>query len=102
MFISTHMLQNSYALCDLGVSIIKRVTENQGELQESTHVVLPPVLYSTLEKKDENGLLVCLISSFMCILAVFFYYILQEWIFAPLELDYVLSVLKASHLEVKI
>ncbi|XP_047968754.1 sister chromatid cohesion protein PDS5 homolog A-like isoform X1 [Salvia hispanica] len=50
--------KNSHALCDLGVSIIKRVTENQGELQESTPVVLPPVLYSTLEKKDENGLLV--------------------------------------------
>ncbi|KAG6385675.1 hypothetical protein SASPL_154511 [Salvia splendens] len=50
--------KNSCALCDLGVSIIKRVTENQGELQESKPVVLPPVLYSTLEKKDENGLLV--------------------------------------------
>ncbi|KAL1566908.1 sister chromatid cohesion protein PDS5 A-like [Salvia divinorum] len=50
--------KNSYALCDLGMSIIKRVTENQGELQESTPVALPPVLYSTLEKKDENGLLV--------------------------------------------
>lgn len=66
MLISSHMLQNSYALCDLGVSIIKRVAENQDELQESTPVALPPVLYKTLEKEDENGLLVCLINVPLC------------------------------------
>ncbi|KAH6775849.1 binding protein [Perilla frutescens var. hirtella] len=50
--------KKSYALCDLGVSIIKRLTANQDELQESVSVALPPVLYKTLEKKDENDLLV--------------------------------------------
>ncbi|KAI3466488.1 hypothetical protein Pfo_023151 [Paulownia fortunei] len=51
--------KNLYALCDLGMPIIKRLAPNQDELQDlSASVALPPVLYKPLEKKEENDLLV--------------------------------------------
>ncbi|KAL6553181.1 hypothetical protein OROGR_007023 [Orobanche gracilis] len=47
--------KNLYALCDLGLSIIKRLAPNQDGLQDSSaYVALPPVLYQPLEKKEEN------------------------------------------------
>lgn len=50
--------KKSYALCDLGVSIIKRLAANPDQLQESVSVSLPPVLYKAHEEKDENESLV--------------------------------------------
>ncbi|XP_051133719.1 sister chromatid cohesion protein PDS5 homolog A [Andrographis paniculata] len=47
--------KNLYALCDLGMPIIKRFAPNQDELQDLTSsVVLPIVLYKPLEKKEED------------------------------------------------
>lgn len=50
--------KKSYALCDLGVSILKRLAANPDQLQESVSVALPPVLYKAHEEKDENDSLV--------------------------------------------
>ncbi|KAK4398821.1 Sister chromatid cohesion protein PDS5 [Sesamum angolense] len=51
--------KNLYALCDLGVSILKRLAPKQDDLQGSSEsVTLPSVLYKPLVKKDENDLLV--------------------------------------------
>ncbi|KAL6538568.1 hypothetical protein OROGR_012556 [Orobanche gracilis] len=47
--------KNLYALCDLGLPIIKRLAPNQDRLQDSSaSVVLPPVLYKPLENKEKN------------------------------------------------
>ncbi|GER48127.1 sister chromatid cohesion protein pds5 [Striga asiatica] len=47
--------KNLYALCDLGVLIIKRIAANQDELQElGVPVALPAVLFKPLEKKEEH------------------------------------------------
>ncbi|KAL6544680.1 hypothetical protein OROMI_023542 [Orobanche minor] len=47
--------KNLYALCDLGLPIIKRLAPNQDGLQDSsTSVALPPVLYKPLEKKEKD------------------------------------------------
>ncbi|EPS57807.1 hypothetical protein M569_17010, partial [Genlisea aurea] len=47
--------KNSYALCDLGISIIKRLAPRQGVLEDlSAPVSLPAMLYKLLEKKDES------------------------------------------------
>ncbi|KAL3625005.1 hypothetical protein CASFOL_031673 [Castilleja foliolosa] len=50
--------KNSYALCDVGVRIMKRLAPNQDELHSSAPVALPLVLYKPLEKKEENDSLV--------------------------------------------
>ncbi|KAK6124752.1 hypothetical protein DH2020_041504 [Rehmannia glutinosa] len=51
--------KNSYALCDLGMSIVKRLAPKQDDPQDSTaSVILPSVLYKPLEKKEDNDLLV--------------------------------------------
>ncbi|XP_011086272.1 sister chromatid cohesion protein PDS5 homolog B isoform X2 [Sesamum indicum] len=51
--------KNLYALCDLGMPIIKRLAPKQDDLQDSSvSVILPPVLYKPLEKKEENDSLV--------------------------------------------
>ncbi|XP_011096143.1 sister chromatid cohesion protein PDS5 homolog A isoform X1 [Sesamum indicum] len=51
--------KNLYALCDLGMSILKRLAPKQDDLQGSSEsVTLPSVLYKPLVKKDENDLLV--------------------------------------------
>ncbi|CAA2991927.1 sister chromatid cohesion PDS5 homolog B-like [Olea europaea subsp. europaea] len=48
--------KNSYALCDLGLSIVMRLApKNLQDLGAS--VVLPPTLYRPLEKKEGEGLL---------------------------------------------
>ncbi|CAA2987957.1 sister chromatid cohesion PDS5 homolog A isoform X1 [Olea europaea subsp. europaea] len=47
--------KNSYALCDLGLSIIKRLAPKQDDLQDlNAPVNLPPVLYKPLEKRKGN------------------------------------------------
>ncbi|KAG8365331.1 hypothetical protein BUALT_Bualt18G0093600 [Buddleja alternifolia] len=49
--------KNLYALCDLGMPIIKRLAPSQDYLQDSSaSVTLPPALYKPLEKKEENDL----------------------------------------------
>ncbi|XP_022877905.1 sister chromatid cohesion protein PDS5 homolog A-B-like isoform X3 [Olea europaea var. sylvestris] len=51
--------KNSYALCDLGLSIVKRLAPKQDDLQDlSASVVLPSALYKPLEKKGGNDLLI--------------------------------------------
>ncbi|CAI9783991.1 unnamed protein product [Fraxinus pennsylvanica] len=51
--------KNSYALCDLGLSIIKRLAPKQDDLQDlSASVVLPSALYKPLDKKEGNDSLV--------------------------------------------
>ncbi|GER37526.1 sister chromatid cohesion protein pds5 [Striga asiatica] len=48
--------KNLYALCDLGVPIIKKLASNQDELQDlGAPVPLTPVLFKPLEKKEENN-----------------------------------------------
>ncbi|KAA8519226.1 hypothetical protein F0562_013482 [Nyssa sinensis] len=45
--------KNSHAICDLGLSITKRLAQKQDELQVSITVVfLPPMLYKPCEKKE--------------------------------------------------
>ncbi|KAH6768773.1 binding protein [Perilla frutescens var. frutescens] len=47
--------QNLYALCDLGISIVKRLAPKQDDLDDvSASVILPSGLYKKLTKKDEN------------------------------------------------
>ncbi|CAA0837188.1 binding [Striga hermonthica] len=47
--------KNLYALCDLGLLVIKRIAANQDELQDlGVPVALPPVLFKPFEKKEEN------------------------------------------------
>ncbi|XP_057765095.1 sister chromatid cohesion protein PDS5 homolog A isoform X2 [Salvia miltiorrhiza] len=47
--------QNLYALCDLGMSIVKRLDANQDDLDDSSaSVTLPAGLYKQRTKKDEN------------------------------------------------
>ncbi|GFP93461.1 sister chromatid cohesion protein pds5 homolog b-b [Phtheirospermum japonicum] len=51
--------KNSYALCDLGLSIVKRLAPKQDDPQDSSvSVILPSVLYKPVEKKEDNELLV--------------------------------------------
>ncbi|XP_041993730.1 sister chromatid cohesion protein PDS5 homolog A-like isoform X1 [Salvia splendens] len=51
--------QNSYALCDLGMSIVKRFVPNQDDLHDSTaSVTLPAGIYKQHTKKDDNDSLV--------------------------------------------
>ncbi|KAL6520454.1 hypothetical protein OROHE_017042 [Orobanche hederae] len=51
--------KNSYALCDLGLSIVKRLAQTQDDPQDSSASVnLPSVLYKPLEKKEDSELLV--------------------------------------------
>ncbi|GER52831.1 sister chromatid cohesion protein pds5 [Striga asiatica] len=49
--------KNSYALCDLGLSILKRLAPKQVDPQDSSaSVILPSVLYKPLEKKEDDEL----------------------------------------------
>ncbi|KAL2524137.1 hypothetical protein Adt_09191 [Abeliophyllum distichum] len=51
--------KNSYALCDLGLSIIKRLAPRQGDLQDLNVLVnIPPVLYKPHENREGNEPLV--------------------------------------------
>ncbi|XP_042029643.1 sister chromatid cohesion protein PDS5 homolog B-like isoform X1 [Salvia splendens] len=48
--------QNSYALCDLGISIVKRLSPNHEDLHDSSvSVTLPARLYKQHAKKDEDA-----------------------------------------------
>ncbi|KAL7213803.1 hypothetical protein ACSBR2_016356 [Camellia fascicularis] len=48
--------KNSHAICDLGLSIIKRLAHKEDDLQESiVSVSLPPILYKLRDKKGEEG-----------------------------------------------
>lgn len=50
-----------YALCDLGMSIVKRLVPNQDDLDDSSaSVILPAGLYKQHTKKDENDSPVCI------------------------------------------
>ncbi|KZV51246.1 hypothetical protein F511_05903 [Dorcoceras hygrometricum] len=47
--------KNLYALCDLGMSIIKRLASKETDPQNSSaSVTLPPVLYKLIEKKEDS------------------------------------------------
>ncbi|KAK7387666.1 hypothetical protein VNO78_22454 [Psophocarpus tetragonolobus] len=47
--------KNSHALCDLGLSIIKRIVQKDVDLQGLSHLVsLPPMLYKASEKEDDT------------------------------------------------
>ncbi|XP_075505571.1 sister chromatid cohesion protein PDS5 homolog A-like isoform X1 [Primulina tabacum] len=51
--------KNLYALCDLGMSIIKRLASKEIDPQNSSaSVTLPPVLYKLVEKKEDGDSLV--------------------------------------------
>ncbi|KAK4434769.1 DNA mismatch repair protein MSH6 [Sesamum alatum] len=51
--------KNLYALCDLGMPIIKRLAPKQDDLQDSSvSVTLPPVLFKPLERKEKDDSLV--------------------------------------------
>ncbi|KAL3643305.1 hypothetical protein CASFOL_014120 [Castilleja foliolosa] len=51
--------KNLCALCDLGLSIVKRLAPKQVDSQDSiVSVILPSALYKPIEKKEENELLV--------------------------------------------
>lgn len=50
-----HVLQNLYALSDLGMSILRRLAPKQHDLQDlSASVTLPSGLFKQLAKEDEN------------------------------------------------
>lgn len=45
--------QNSHAICDIGLSIIKRLSQKEDYMQEMiSSVSLPPMLYKPYEKKE--------------------------------------------------
>lgn len=46
--------QNSHAVCDLGISIIKRLAQKEEIVSEVTLVILPSVLYRPVAKNEEN------------------------------------------------
>ncbi|XP_073137283.1 sister chromatid cohesion protein PDS5 homolog A isoform X2 [Henckelia pumila] len=51
--------KNLYSLCDLGISIIKRLASKETDPQNSSaSVTLPPVLYKLVEKKEDSDSLV--------------------------------------------
>lgn len=59
--IPNYLLQNLYALCDLGMSIVKRLASKQDDLDDlSASVALPSGLYKQLAKRDENDTPVCM------------------------------------------
>ncbi|KAL9146836.1 hypothetical protein ABFS82_13G137100 [Erythranthe guttata] len=52
--------KNSYALCDLGMSVVKRLAPKQDDLQDSSASInLPSMLYDPIPKKEENDSLTC-------------------------------------------
>ncbi|CAK9156797.1 unnamed protein product [Ilex paraguariensis] len=56
-FVDTTKSKNSYAICDLGLLITKRLAKKQDDLQGLiASVSLPPVLFKTHEKKGDNPL----------------------------------------------
>ncbi|KAL3627269.1 hypothetical protein CASFOL_028632 [Castilleja foliolosa] len=51
--------KNSYALCDFGLSIVKRLAPKQDDPQVSSpSVILPSALYKPIQKKEDNELLI--------------------------------------------
>ncbi|KAK3010031.1 hypothetical protein RJ639_010994, partial [Escallonia herrerae] len=54
----TEKSKNSYAICDIGLSVAKHLFKNQDDVQGSFAFVLPPVLYRPLEKKEGDDSLV--------------------------------------------
>ncbi|KAM7525318.1 hypothetical protein LguiA_015220 [Lonicera macranthoides] len=58
--VDTNRTKNSHAICDLGMSIIKRLVQKQDDLQESSgaSVSLPPQLYKQRESKEGDDPLV--------------------------------------------
>nr|GEV61445.1 sister chromatid cohesion protein PDS5 homolog B-like isoform X1 [Tanacetum cinerariifolium] len=51
----SNMSKNTYAICDLSLSIIKRLAQNKGDLHELlVPVSLPGVLYTPHKKKDDE------------------------------------------------
>lgn len=59
--IPNYLLQNLYALCDLGMPIVKRLASKQDDLDDlSASVTLPSGLYKQLAKKDKNDSPVCM------------------------------------------
>lgn len=50
-------VQNSHAICDLGLAITKRLVQKDIDLQGLSHLVsLPPMLYKTSEKEGDDTL----------------------------------------------
>lgn len=48
--------KNSHALCDLGLSIIKRLVQKQDDVQGLTSsITLPPILYKLCEKEGDDS-----------------------------------------------
>lgn len=57
-----HVLQNLYAVSDLGMSILKRLAPKQHDLQDlSASVTLPCGLFRQLAKEGENETTVCVV-----------------------------------------
>ena len=53
-------VQNSHAICDLGLAITKRLVPKNVDLQGlSPSVSLPPMLYKASEKKEGDDTVVC-------------------------------------------
>lgn len=53
-------VQNSHAICDIGLEIMKQLVQKDVDLQELSHLVsLPPTLYKASEKKEGDGTMVC-------------------------------------------
>lgn len=46
--------KNVHAICDLGLSITKRLVRNEADVTGLTSVPLPPAMYKPLEKNDSN------------------------------------------------
>nr|XP_043623301.1 sister chromatid cohesion protein PDS5 homolog B-like isoform X2 [Erigeron canadensis] len=53
--VDTNKSKNLYAICDLCLSIIKRLARKQDLQQSIVPVSLPEVLYTPLKKKEENN-----------------------------------------------
>jgi len=50
-------VQNSHALCELGLAITKRLVQKDVDLQGLSHLVsLPPLLYKASEKEGDDTL----------------------------------------------
>lgn len=78
--------QSSHAICDLGLSIIKRLAPKEYEIQGSTTPVsLPAILYKKSEKKEgDDSAVSSIVLEILCFLFIYFIYLRlihqEEWV----------------------
>lgn len=68
IFIIIWNCQNSHAICDLGLSITKRLAVKEDDLQGFTaSIPLPSMVYKSFEKQEGDDSVVSSCKEFICI-----------------------------------